>query len=69
MGMGTTRRFDDLGLGRTGTAQPDVRRDGLVEQDGFLGHDRNMFPQIARQHVTDVSVTNPDRTALRVIKS
>ena len=63
MRVGVTGGGFDLGVARARPADGDIVTDGVVEENGFLRDERDLFPQLPM--VTCRRSTDPMRTAPR----
>src|SRR5207248_8592080 len=68
-GEGVFGGFFDLAMTGAGTTEGDVVANGVVEQNGFLGHNRKLAAQVARGNLPDVSVADAHGALLRVVKA
>ena len=69
MGVGVLGGLFNLGVGGAGPAEGNVVADRVVEQQGFLGHDRHVGPQVAGGDLPDIGAANENRSFIRVVET
>ena len=67
-GIGHAGSFGDFFIGGPGFAEADVAGDGIVEQDGLLGNDRNLAPHRAQRIILDVYAIDEELTRADVVE-
>jgi len=58
----------NFSIGSGWPANGDVAANGVVKQNGFLGHDGDLVAQFLDGNFPDVLAANPHRATLRIVK-
>ena len=69
VGIGVPGGFFDFRIGGFGPAQADVAPDGVVKENCFLGHHRDVGPKVTRRNGTDIRITHENGAGGGVIKA